>query len=190
MWPTIRTRTNNSYKLWHSYALFNYQYYKFLSRDELLIHDEISYANNAVNGFKHSLIIGGKNKNRTFQDLLRLLDIFFNSGIKNDGLLLSISNTLNIIEVEAYLNVLPQLLCRFDIKDKKVLEILINILIKIGSAHPQAVIYSFIAMKLSSSKKRKSAAGQILHKSCLHSPFGSPQLLRQFCPLGKTVFAV
>ena len=157
---------NNSYKLWHSYALFNYQYYKFLSRNELVINDEISFANNAVNGFKHSLIIGGKNKNRTFQDLLRLLDIFFNSGIKNDGLLLSISNTLNIIEVEAYLNVLPQLLCRFDIKDKKVLEILINILIKIGSAHPQAVIYSFIAMKLSSSKKRKSAAGQILYSIC------------------------
>lgn len=75
--------------------------------------------------------------------------------MKNDSLLLNISNTLNVVEVEAYLNILPQLLCRFDIKDKKVLEILISILIKIGSAHPQAVIYSFIVMKLSSSKKKK-----------------------------------
>ena len=157
---------NNSYKLWHSYALFNYIYYKFISKDKSTSNDEIDYANNAVNGFRHSLIIGGKNKNKTYQDLLRLSDIFFSSGMKNDSLLLNISNTLNVVEVEAYLNILPQLLCRFDIKDKKVLEILISILIKIGSAHPQAVIYSFIVMKLSSSKKRKSAAGQILYSIC------------------------
>ena len=105
---------------------------------------------NAVEGFKHSLIIGKKNKNKTFQDLLRLLDTFFTSGIKNYELLSLISDTFDVVEVEAYLNVLPQLLCRFDIKDKKVLDILINILIKIGTAHPQAVIYSFIVMRLSS----------------------------------------
>ena len=167
----LSTKYNKrSYKLWHFYALFNYKYYKFLSKNKLSINDEISFASNAVNGFKNSLIIGGKNKNRTYQDLLRLLDIFFNSGIKNNDLLLLISNTLNVIEIEAYLNVLPQLLCRFDIKERKVLEILINILIKIGCAHPQAVIYSFIVMKLSSSKKRKSAAAQILYSICKHNP--------------------
>ena len=167
----LSTRYNNSsYKLWHSYALFNYQYYKFLSKTKLDINQEILFASNAVNGFKNSLIIGGKNKNKTFQDLLRLLDIFFNSGLKNNDLLLLISNTLDVIEIEAYLNVIPQLICRFDIKQRKVLEILINILIKIGSAHPQAVIYSFIVMKLSSSKKRKSAAAQILYSICKNNP--------------------
>ena len=167
----LSTKYNKtSYKLWHSYALFNYKYYKYLSKNKLSVNDEISFASNAVNGFKNSLIIGGKNKNKTFQDLLRLLDIFFNSGIKNNDLLFVISNALNVIEIEAYLNVLPQLICRFDIKEKKVLEILINILVKIGSAHPQAVIYSFIVMKLSSSKKRKSAAAQILYSICKKNP--------------------
>ena len=163
----LSTKYNqNSYKLWHSYALFNYKYYKYLTKENFSMTEEILLATNAVNGFKNSLIIGGKNKNKTFQDLLRLLDIFFNSGIKNFDLLSLISDTLNEVEVEAYLNVLPQLLCRFDIKEKKVLEVLINILIKIGSAHPQAVIYSFIVMKLSSSQKRKSAASQILYSIC------------------------
>jgi hypothetical protein len=161
---------NNSYKLWHSYALFNYKYYKYLSKHKLTKVDELLLVGNAVEGFKHSLIIGGKNKNKTFQDLLRLLDTFFTSGIKNYELLSLISDTLNVVEVEAYLNVLPQLLCRFDIKDKKVLEILISILIKIGTAHPQAVIYSFIVMKLSSSKKRRSAAAQILYSICKNNP--------------------
>ena len=167
----LSTKYNpNSYKLWHSYALFNYKYYKFLGKEKLSILEEILFASNAIKGFKNSLMIGGKNKNKTFQDLLRLLDIFFNSGIKNNDLLLLISNVLNVIEIEAYLNVLPQLICRFDIKEKKVLEILINILIKIGKAHPQAVIYSFIAMKLSSSKKRKSAATQLLYSICKNNP--------------------
>ncbi len=167
----LSTKFNqNSYKLWHSYALFNYKYYKYLSKHKLSKIDEILLVGNAVEGFKHSLIIGGKNKNKTFQDLLRLLDTFFTSGIKNYELLSLISDTLDVVEVEAYLNVLPQLLCRFDIKDKKVLDILINILIKIGTAHPQAVIYSFIVMKLSSSKKRQSAAGQILYSICKNNP--------------------
>jgi phosphatidylinositol kinase/protein kinase (PI-3 family) len=159
-----------SYKLWHSYALFNYKYYKYLAKSKISKIDEILLVSNAVEGFKHSLIIGGKNKNKTYQDLLRLLDIFFTSGIKNYELLSLIADTLDVVEIEAYLNVLPQLLCRFDIKDKKVLEILINILIKIGLVHPQAVIYSFIVMKLSSSKKRQSAAAQILYSICKKKP--------------------
>ena len=69
----------------------------------------------AVNGFKNSLYIGGKNRNKTFQDLLRLIDIFFSLGDKNDNLLSLISETFNHIDVDAFLNVIPQLLCRFDI---------------------------------------------------------------------------
>ena len=84
----LATKYNNSsYKLWHNYAMFNYQYYKliysYLKKNEIknnsekLNKKEVLYAINAVNGFKHSLSIGGKNRNKTSQDLLRLIDIFF-----------------------------------------------------------------------------------------------------------------
>ena len=162
----------SSYKIWHNYAMFNYKYYKFIfsnTQDEekknihtLINSKEILFAINAVKGFKNSLSIGGKNRNKTFQDLLRLIDIFFSLGDKSDNLLNLISETFNYIDIDAFLNVIPQLLCRFDINNNKILDVLVNILIKIGLAHPHAIISSLIVMKLSNSKKRKSAAKKVL----------------------------
>ena len=69
---------------------------------------------------------------------------------------------LKIIDIDAFLNVIPQLLCRFDLKNTKILDVLFNILIKIGLAHPHSIISSLIVMKYSNSKKRKFAANKIL----------------------------
>ena len=178
---------NSSYKYWQNYAMFNYKYYKFLfdkkiNLEELYENDESSeedavteqnmndiskkevlFAMNAVNGFKYSITLGGKNMNKTFQDLLRLIDIFFNSGGFSEDLLDLIELSFNSIDVDAYLNVIPQLICRFDLKNEKVLQVLINVLIKIGMSHPNALIYSLIVMKNSSSKARKEAATAVLN---------------------------
>ena len=174
----MATKYNNkSFKLWHSYAMFNYKFYISLLKCknilELNIDNnninynfndcEIEFAINAVNGFKNSLCIGGKNKNKTFQDLLRLLDIFFNSGSKNKELLSLINSCFNEIEIDAFLNVIPQLLCRFNINENNILSILILLLIKIGKAYPRAIIFHLIVMKYSNSRKRISVANQILN---------------------------
>lgn len=115
-----------------------------------------------MNGFKYSITLGGKDMNKTFQDLLRLIDIFFNSGGISKNLLILIESSFNSIDVDAYLNVIPQLICRFDLKNEKVLNVLIKILIKIGLTHPNALIYPLIVMKYSSSKARKLAATSVL----------------------------
>ena len=101
--------------------------------------------------------------NKTFQDLLRLIDIFFSSGGNSDNLLNLIESSFNSIDIDAYLNVIPQLICRFDLKNENVLQVLKNILIKIGLTHPNALIYSLIVLKNSSSKSRKSAASSVLN---------------------------
>ena len=184
---TLSTNYNKkSYKYWQNYAMFNYKYYKFIFDRKILFedgheHDEIideeikdqkiknilkkeeSYAMNAVNGFKYSITLGGKNMNKTFQDLLRLIDIFFNSGGSNQNLLDLIEISFNSIDIDVYLNVIPQLICRFDLKNEKILQVLINILIKIGLSHPNALIYSLIVMRNSSSKARKKAATAVLN---------------------------
>ena len=176
-----------SYKYWQNYAMFNYKYYKFLfdkranleemdsneesAEGETKIEEKIniisnkieSSALNAVNGFKYSITLGGKNMNKTFQDLLRLIDIFFNSGGNSKNLLMLIESSFNSIDVDAYLNVIPQLICRFDLKNEKVLKVLIKLLIKIGLIHPNALIYPLIVMKFSSSKCRKDAATSVLN---------------------------
>ena len=177
----------NSYKYWKTYAMFNYKYYKFIFDKKTSLEDnddtneesveggvtteekinefsrkEESFALNAVNGFKYSITLGGKDMNKTFQDLLRLIDIFFNSGGISKNLLILIESSFNSIDVDAYLNVIPQLICRFDLKNEKVLNVLIKILIKIGLTHPNALIYPLIVMKYSSSKARKLAATSVL----------------------------
>ena len=174
----LATKYNNkSFKLWHSYAMFNYKFYTSVLKIKNSIEQnvniknniikfnnpEIIYAINAVNGFKNSLCIGGKNKNKTFQDLLRLIDIFFTSSSKNNELLNLINLCFNEIEVDAFLNVIPQLLCRFNINESKVLSVLILLLIRIGKAHPRALIFHLVVMKYSNSRKRISAADQILN---------------------------
>ena len=174
----LATKYNNkSFKFWHAYAMFNYKFYISLIKCKNSLeleadcnnikydfnNCEITYAINAVNGFKNSLCIGGKNKNKTFQDLLRLIDIFFTSGSINNELLSLISICFNEIEVDAFLNVIPQLLCRFNINKSNVLSVLILLLIKIGKAHPRAIIFHLVVMKYSGSRKRMSAAVQILN---------------------------
>ena len=164
---------NISYKLWHHYAMFNYKYYKFILlnkeknkkeiADNNKIKDkEIILATNAVNGFRNSLFIGGKNKKKTFQDILRLLDIFFSEGNKDDNLLNLIKETFNYIDIDVFLNVLPQLLSRFNIQDNKILDVLLDISAKIGLIHPHAILSALIVMKLSNSKKRKSSSIKVL----------------------------
>ena len=169
---SLATKYNNSsYKLWHNFAMFNYKYYKFIfsnikkeeqDNSDNITNKEILFGINAVKGFKNSLSIGGKDRNKTFQDLLRLIDIFFSIGNISDNLLSLISETFNFIDIDAFLNVIPQLLCRFDIKEPKILNVLFNILTKIGLAHPHAIISSLIVMKYSNSKNRKNAAKTVL----------------------------
>ena len=159
-----------SYKLWHNYAMFNYKYYKYIllnkektKKEKNKAKDkEIILATNAVNGFKNSLFIGGKNKKKTFQDILRLLDIFFSEGNKDDTLLNLINETFNYIDIDVFLNVLPQLFSRFNIQDNKILEVLLDILTKIGLTHPHSILSALIVMKNSNSKKGKTSSLKVL----------------------------
>ena len=160
-----------SYKLWHNYAMFNYKYYKYMSlhlkkfeenKENKIKNEEIISAINAVKGFRNSLFIGGKNKKKTFQDILRLLDIFFSGGDEDDNLLKAIKETFNYIDIDVFLNVIPQILSRFDITDNKIFEVLLDILTKIGLKHPHFILTALIVMKNSNSKKRKSSSIKVL----------------------------
>jgi len=160
----LATRYNNTnFNLWHSYAMFNYKLYKsLLNLKNKEKFNENNYAINAVEGFKYSIIIGRKKNKNIFQDLLRLIDIFFDSSSNNKELINLINTSFNEIEVDSFLIVLPQLLCRFNLKDTNILSILITLLIKIGKTYPRAIISNLIVMKCSNSKKRISMAKKIL----------------------------
>ena len=114
-------------------------------------------------GFTNSICIGGKNISKILQDLLRLLDLWFTIGSIGE-LQKHLSNSFEVIDIDSFLLVIPQLLARIDINDKVIFEMLHNLLLKIGNAHPRALIYPLIVMNKSRSKKRRIATGMILNE--------------------------
>jgi len=160
----ISTKYNEcNYKSWHTFAMLNNSYYEFLSENNLNI--DINYAKNAIKGFTNSIIIGGKNKNKTFQDILKLIDLFFKCGSATYEIQNIINESFNNIDIDCFLDVIPQLICRIDIgdKDKNLFEILKNLIIKIGKYHLKYLGYHLIVMNNYKSKKRKNASGKILN---------------------------
>ena len=172
---SLATQYNpNSYKYWNNYALFNYKCYKFIlseyknKSDTLKEENEskiINHAFNALNGFKNCFQISNKNKVKTLQDCLSFIDIFFELGNKNKDLLCLIESVINESNVENFVGVTPQLFCRFDINDVKVLEVLVKLLIKLFINYPQLLIFPLIIIKNSKRRKDKSIANLILQNS-------------------------
>ena len=138
-----------NYKAWHSYALLNYKYFENNN-------NKLSYASNAIIGFTKSVCIGGKSLSKTLQDILKLIDIWFQVGDSED-LNKLILESFEQIAIESWLFVIPQLLARVGVKNEIIRNSLVYILKKIGLNHPRSLNYSLIVMyKFKSSIKNKT----------------------------------
>ena len=171
---SLATEFNNkSYKYWHNYAMFNYKCYKNLYsyKNSKNVSTQknfskiIDYATNAINGLKYSLLMTNKSKVRTIDDCLRFIDIFFELGNKNKNLLSLIETIINETNLEIFIGIIPQLTCRFDIKEENVLNILINLLTKLLSTFPNVVLLAIISMQNSKIKKSKEIANIIMENA-------------------------
>lgn len=77
---------------------------------------------------------------------------------------------VNSMNVDAWLQVIPQLIARLHVSHAPVRQVLHDLLISIGKAHPQGIIYSLMVASRSNSSERKSAALKILDRMRHHSP--------------------
>lgn len=157
---------SKNYKAWHNYGLLNYKYFDYLLSCQLESKNSnnlIYYACNSLRGFTNSVCIGGANISKTLQDLLRLIDVWFLMGDREeiDDL---INSAINKIDLDSWLLVIPQLLARVIIIDERIKNSLVKLLKKIGNNHPRALIYPLIVMNKSKSKKRRNAAELILQE--------------------------
>lgn len=153
-----------NYYSWHNYALVNYKFFDFLinsGKESKNSNSLFQYATNAINGFMHAVCIGGKNISKTLQDLLRLIDLWFNMGDKEEIDKL-IHKAFEMIDLDSWLLVIPQLLARVNIIDERIKNSLSFLLRKIGNTHPRALLYPLIVMNKSRSRKRRLASQVIL----------------------------
>jgi FKBP12-rapamycin complex-associated protein len=136
---------------------------EYAKKAKISLSIEISFAKNTIDAIKNCLLLAGNNLDKSYQNCIRLIDIFFNLGGENEELLSYISSVFYQYNLKIFVQMLPLFLSRLGNKNIKILEKLILVLVDICIKFPFESLIPLIINKYSSSNKRKSIANQILH---------------------------
>uniref|UniRef100_A0A1B0GIX2 Serine/threonine-protein kinase TOR n=2 Tax=Lutzomyia longipalpis TaxID=7200 RepID=A0A1B0GIX2_LUTLO len=164
------------YKAWHSWAYMNF---KVIQSQKHQMDNQTSdmvrmqkekqiidqYAVPAVTGFFQSINLSQGN---SLQDTLRLLTLWFDYG-QYAEVFEALVEGMRVIEINTWLQVIPQLIARIDTNRNLVGQLIHQLLIDIGKSHPQALVYPLTVASKSASVARKKAAHKILQSLCEHS---------------------
>lgn len=154
---------------WHYYALANYEASKFLEsnrqagkKESKAVTDEyIFYVVSAVKGLIQSISLGEQDVTKTLQDTLRLLKLWFKHGSETDIDKL-IKSGFDIIGIDVWTQVIPQLLARIDINTERTKNTMIELLKIICDTYPQAMIYPVSVLSQSNTETRKQVAQELI----------------------------
>lgn len=119
----------------------------------------------SIQGFFHSIALSSSN---SLQDTLRLLTLWFKFGGIPEAAL-AMANGFNMVKIDNWLQVVPQLISRIHQPNQIVSRSLLGLLTDLGKAHPQALVYPLAVAVTSESKSRKKAALSIIDNMCIHS---------------------
>lgn len=126
----------------------------------------MQYAVPALVGFFKSIDLS---KGNSLQDTLRLLTLWFDYG-QTAEVIDALNNGIRLIEINTWLQVIPQLIARIDTPRLFVGQLIHKLLSDIGKSHPQALVYPLSVASKSASLTRKTAANKILDSMREHSP--------------------
>ncbi|CAF4879166.1 unnamed protein product [Pieris macdunnoughi] len=161
------------YKAWHAWAYMNFEtvlFYKHkedspeaseVNPDETIQRHTVP----AVEGFFKSINLS---HGSSLQDTLRLLTLWFDYG-HHPAVHEALVEGIRTIEINVWLQVIPQLIARIDTPRPLVGKLIHSLLIDIGKSHPQALVYPLTVASKSSFVDRKNAANQVLKSMCTHS---------------------
>ncbi|XP_002042098.2 serine/threonine-protein kinase Tor [Drosophila sechellia] len=169
----------NWYKAWHLWAYMNFKVVQAqksaldkqqppgasmgLDSDLMIIQ---RYAVPAVQGFFRSISLI---KGNSLQDTLRLLTLWFDYG-NHAEVYEALLSGMKLIEINTWLQVIPQLIARIDTHRQLVGQLIHQLLMDIGKNHPQALVYPLTVASKSASLARRNAAFKILDSMTKHSP--------------------
>lgn len=163
------------YKAWHNWALANFEFISLyeinkngnsgemtdISPARLVQHHVVP----SIQGFFRSIALS---EQKSLQDTLRLLTLWFNYGGLPDPAK-AMSDGFQMIRLEVWLDVVPQLISRIHQPDPTVSKALHGLLAELGRNHPQALIYPLTVAIKSDSVSRQKAASNIIDKMRVHS---------------------
>lgn len=169
----------NCYKAWHSWAYMNFKVVQSQAPPTSAQEENVTdtnrnriekslitqYAVPAVEGFFRSINLLQGN---SLQDTLRLLTLWFEYGQYTE-VYDALVDGMKVIEINTWLQVIPQLIARIDTHRNLVGQLIHQLLIDIGKQHPQALVYPLTVASKSASIARKRAAHKILNSISDHS---------------------
>lgn len=162
------------YKAWHAWALANFEVVTALSsnrdRDRetadvpsFIIAD---YVVPAIKGFFRSIALSSSS---SLQDTLRLLTLWFAHGAHQE-VTQAVQQGISSVSVDTWLEVIPQLIARINQPNRLVRDAIHNLLVDVGRAHPQALVYPLTVSMKSDMGTRARCAAKIMEAMRQHSP--------------------
>ncbi|KAJ7696596.1 armadillo-type protein [Mycena rosella] len=157
------------YKAWHTWALANFEVIGVMKTQDRTV-DIVgsrlaAHAVQAITGFFRSISLRNE---EALQDTLRLLTLWFEWGA-HDDVSQAINSGFRIVEVDTWLDVIPQIIARIQTPYANIRKDINSILLDVGKNHPQALIYPLVVASASSSKTRQAAAYAIMSAMKEHS---------------------
>lgn len=168
----LATQYNETwYKAWHAYALANFEVVTAITQqDQDMRHLPEQIISNhvvpAVHGFFKSIALSNTS---SLQDTLRLLTLWFAHGGHHE-VHATLSEGFSSVVIDTWLEVIPQLIARINQPNVKVRQAVHRLLIEVGKAHPQALVYPLTVAMKSAVARRANSASQIMEHMKMHSP--------------------
>ena len=162
----------NWYKAWHSWALANFEVVTATTAQAMKDDTNVTqstvtkYVVPAVRGFFKSIALTSTS---SLQDTLRLLTLWFTHG-QHHEVNTAVLEGFGEVSIDIWLEVIPQLIARINVPNKRVRESIHRLLTDIGKAHPQALVYPLTVTIKSNVALRSKSAGQIMERMREHSP--------------------
>jgi len=127
-----------------------------------------AYVLNAVNGFFRAIALGESYAEQA-QDVLKLLTLWFRYGAVPE-IEQALLNGFAETNVDIWVDVIPQIVARLHSPVPPVQAGVRALLIRIGRAHPQALVFPLAVAAKSSNARRREAAIDVLQALRLESP--------------------
>ncbi|KAK0251290.1 phosphatidylinositol kinase- protein kinase tor1 [Friedmanniomyces endolithicus] len=176
----MATRYNEMwYKAWHAWALANFEVVTSMAakgnpdRGETSttadpVSREIVYDHvvPAIKGFFKSIALSSAS---SLQDTLRLLTLWFAHG-KHQEVTHAVTQGIASVSIDTWLEVIPQIIARINQPHKIVRDAIHNLLVDVGRAHPQALVYPLTVSMKSDGGNRSRFAARIMDNMRQHSP--------------------
>jgi serine/threonine-protein kinase mTOR len=146
------------YRAWHVWATVNYKFITLFEKQNTR-HPKIdAHIQPAITGFVKSVALAPYDN---LQDLLRLLTLWFKYGAKKEAEA-AMREGFDLIHVDKWLTVIPQLMARIHISLRTVRHGIHNVLTNLGKVHPQALVFPLTVAKQSPFPTRVTAAQSIM----------------------------